>query len=122
MKDNPIDHGYGSGGAFQWFFQRISGTFLLIALMIHFWVLHFVPKGAHGEISYNIVMERLKNPYWKALDLMFLLFALYHAMNGLTMLVHDYVHIPRLRIFIIGVMWTVALWLLVLGSITILSL
>jgi len=122
MKDNSSDRGHQSGGVFHWFFQRVTGAFLLIALLIHFWVLHFFPRSEHGELSYDIVMQRLSSPLWKTLDLMFLLFALYHAMNGMTMLINDYIHKPRLRMFVIGVLWVGALWLSVLGSITILSL
>lgn len=116
------NRGLQSGGAFNWFFQRISGAFLLIALLVHFWVLHFVPRGAHGEITFAIVMVRLRHPLWKTIDVLFLLFALYHAMNGVTILIHDYIQRPPLRMLLVGVLWVAALWLLVTGSITILSL
>lgn len=116
------DRGTRSGGAFQWFAQRISGAALLIALLIHFWVLHFFPADPHGEITFDIVMQRLAHPLFKTVDLIFLVTAIYHGMNGLILVVHDYLHKPALRMFVVGSLWVVGIWFLILGSITILSL
>ena len=115
------DRGVGSGGAVNWFLQRVTGAFLLLALLTHFWVLHFFPSH-HGEITFNSVMERLQNPAWKAFDLLFLVCALYHALNGATLVVHDYVHRPGWRVFILGVLWLAATWFLILGTMTIMGL
>ena len=121
MTGNLINRGIRSGGAFNWFFQRISGAMLLLTLLAHFWVIHFFPP-AHGEITFESVMQRLQHPAWKTIDLSFLIFALYHGMNGVFMVVHDYVHSNGLRILITAILWVVALWLLVFGSLTILGL
>jgi succinate dehydrogenase / fumarate reductase membrane anchor subunit len=115
------EHGINSGGAFQWFAQRISGAVLLLALLVHFWVLHFFP-AEHGEITFRTVMERLNSPVWKTIDLLFLVCALYHGMNGLIMNVHDYVHHKQWRMAVIGTLWVVAIFYLILGSLTILGL
>lgn len=121
MTGNLINRGIRSGGAFNWFFQRISGAMLLLALLAHFWVIHFFPP-AHGEITYESVMARLQHPAWKTTDLLFLFFGLYHGMNGVLMVVHDYIHKAGLRIVIISVLWIAAIWLLIMGSLTILGL
>jgi succinate dehydrogenase / fumarate reductase membrane anchor subunit len=113
--------GIRSGGAFAWFFQRITGAYLLLALLAHFWVLHFFP-AEHGEITFQTVMQRLNNPIWKTVDLLFLFCALYHGMNGVMMLVNDYVHKSGWRLFIVGLLWIVALFYLIIGSMTILGL
>lgn len=115
------ERGIGSGGAFNWFFQRISGAVLLLALLAHFWVIHFFPP-AHGEITYESVMLRLQNPLWRTVDLLFLVFGLYHGMNGVIMVVHDYVHKSMPRMLIVGALWTAAIFFLVVGSMTILGL
>ena len=121
MIDKKVDMGHQSGGAFEWFFQRISGAFLLFALLAHFWVLHFFAP-AHGEITFDSVMTRLQHPLWRTIDLLFLVFAIYHAVNGIKLVIHDYLHKPRLRMFLIGILWVVGIWLLVTGSMTILNL
>ena len=115
------ERGIGSGGAFGWFFQRISGAVLLIVLIIHFWVLHFFPSQ-QGEVTFDIVMQRLQHPVWRAIDLLFLVVGLYHGMNGLLLVIHDYIRWPLPRIILVGTVWMIALFLLIMGSMTILGL
>ena len=121
MKDVRLDKGIYSGGSFNWFFQRISGAVLLFALLIHFWVLHFFPPDG-GEITYKSVMIRLQHPAWKAIDLLFLVVGLYHGLNGLMIVINDYLHQPRLRMLVVGTLWVAVLWFLILGAMTILGL
>jgi len=116
------ERGLHSGGAFQWFFQRITGAVLLLILIGHFWVLHFFPQGQHGVITYDIVMNRLNNPFWRTFDLMFLVFGIYHGMNGVTLLIHDYVHAKGWRMALVGTLWVAAVFFLLIGSMTILGL
>lgn len=115
------ERGLKSGGAFAWFMQRISGVILLLALLMHFWVLHFFPPE-HGEITYETVMMRLSHPAWRAVDLLFLIVGLYHGMNGIMIVLHDYIRRPRLRAFLVGLLWIAALWFLIVGSMTVLGL
>ena len=119
MSDN--DKGINSSGVFQWFFQRISGVFLLLALLTHFWILHFFPPE-HGVVTYENVMARLQHPLWKAFDMLFLLLAIYHGMNGIMIVIHDYIKNSGWRMLAIGLLWIGALYLLTLGSLTILGL
>jgi len=115
------EHGIDSGGAFQWFAQRISGAVLLLTLLGHFWVLHFFPPN-HGEITYQTVMLRLNHPLWRTFDLLFLVFGLYHGMNGLTLLIHDYVRQKGIRLAMMGLLWVAMVFFLLIGMMTILGL
>ncbi len=121
MRDAKINKGAGSGGAFDWYLQRISGAILLLALIAHFWVLHFFPPQ-HGEITFESVMQRLQHPVWKGIDLLFLTAGIFHGMKGVLIVVNDYLHNPRWRMFIVGLVWTAALWFLLVGAMTILGL
>jgi succinate dehydrogenase / fumarate reductase membrane anchor subunit len=115
------DSGLNSGGVIKWFLQRITGAFLLFGLLVHFWVLHFFPPE-HGEITFETVMARLQHPLWKTFDILFLLVVLYHGMNGIQIVINDYIQKNGWRILIVGFLWIGALFLLVKGTITILSL
>lgn len=115
------DYGIHSGGAFAWFMQRITGVVLLLGLLAHFWVLHFFP-AEHGEITFDTVMARLQHPLWRAADLLFLIAALYHGLNGIILVVQDYIRAARLRTFIVGALWVIAVFYLIVGSLTILGL
>lgn len=113
--------GTGSGGAFNWFFQRITGAVLLITLLVHFWVLHFAPS-ADSEITFQTVMARLNHPLWRTFDLLFLVFGLYHGMNGCILVLNDYVQKRNVRLAIVSLLWVGVIFLLIMGSMTILSL
>lgn len=115
------ERGIRSGGAFQWFFQRITGAVLLLTLLGHFWVLHFFPPE-HGNITYETVMARLSHPLWRTFDLLFLVFGLYHGMNGVTMVIHDYIRSKNLRMTLVGLLWVAVFFFLIIGSMTILGL
>jgi succinate dehydrogenase / fumarate reductase membrane anchor subunit len=77
--------------ALQWYLQRITGALLLILLAAHFWVEHFASAPLRrGELTYEIVAARLSNPVWQAIDIAFLLVALFHGLSGLRNIVLDY--------------------------------
>ncbi|TKJ38367.1 succinate dehydrogenase, hydrophobic membrane anchor protein [candidate division LCP-89 bacterium B3_LCP] len=118
MKGDKMDRGIGSGGAFAWFFQRISGVFLLVALLAHFWVLHYV---SGGDVTFQIVAQRLATPIWKTIDLAFLVLAIIHGFNGFIMVIHDYIHNHNLRLVLVSFIWIAGIVLGLLGTITIIS-
>ncbi|MBF0527958.1 MAG: succinate dehydrogenase, hydrophobic membrane anchor protein [Deltaproteobacteria bacterium] len=109
----------GRSGVFDWLFQRVSGVFLALAFAVHFIILHF---AGDGTFSYQTVITRLSSPFWKAFDLCFLFFALYHAVTGLRLIVDDYVHCQTCRTWITGIIWVAAICLFVLGVVIIFSL
>jgi succinate dehydrogenase hydrophobic membrane anchor protein len=109
----------GRGGAFDWFFQRVSGVVLAVCFAVHLIVLHFMGDGV---ITYETVMERLSRPGWKAFDLVFLFFGLYHSVTGGRMIVDDYVHHPMLRSVLTALLWILAVVLFFVGLVIIMSL
>lgn len=113
-----MERGIGSGGAFAWFFQRISGAFLLVALLAHFWVLHYT---GDGDVTYQIVAQRLATPLWKTIDLTFLVLAIIHGFNGIIMNIHDYVHQQSIRLTLVGLVWMVGIIIGILGVLTIIT-
>lgn len=107
-----------SGGIWEWFAQRWTGVILFIMILTHFFVAHFI---SDGHITYDKVMERLANPYWKAFDLAFLYLASYHGIFGLLSIVKDYKISSAWKIVILSFSLAILLYLVVFGSITILS-
>jgi len=80
-----------SSRAFHWYLQRVTGGMLLLLLVAHFWVEHFMSAPLRrGELTYALVLERLSNPYWRAIDIAFLIVALYHGLSGLRGIILDY--------------------------------
>lgn len=109
------NRGLASGGAFDWFFQRISGLILGVMLAMHFILLHF--SGV--ELTFEGVSQHLKEPFWMIFNLMFLVLGTIHAINGFFMLLHDYVQNNLWRGILTGTLWTLGILMIVIGSMTI---
>lgn len=110
--------GIGSGGAFEWFFQRITGVVLFVCLLLHFLFLHYLNAG---EVNAQGVWDRLQHPLWKTVDLLFLVTAIYHGVQGVIMNVHDYIHKPFWRLVVVSLVWVIGLSFLIAGSLTIIN-
>ena len=74
-----------------WYVQRITGAALLILLVAHFWVEHFMSAELRrGELTYEAILVRISNPVWQWIDIGFLLIALLHGLSGLRNIILDY--------------------------------
>lgn len=77
---------------YSWFFMRISGVVLLGLAVFHLFWMHIV-IGV-DNIDFDTVVERWNNPLWRIYDFFLLAFALTHGINGLRIVLDDYVHRP----------------------------
>jgi succinate dehydrogenase hydrophobic membrane anchor protein len=112
--------GSSDTGAMIWFFQRITGLLLVVFLGGHFLFQHFFAEEPNaGQLTYESVGRTLANPMWKTLELGFLAFALFHGINGIWMILGDYVHWKWLRVTVFSVLCMGALSLFILGTVTI---
>ena len=105
-----------SGRALNWYLQRITGLALLILLILHFWVEHFTASVRAGGLTFENVQQRFfHNPWFVTVDVLFLIVALYHGLNGVRNIIFDLGRItPKYKVgvtlllFFIGV--TIAYW------------
>lgn len=74
-------------------------------------------EALDGEhvITYSKVAARLQNPWWKAINIMLLLFGVAHGLNGVHNVLRDYVHRGRLRLIVMGFASLGAVWVSVVG-------
>lgn len=108
----------GRGGGGTWLFQRLTGLFVAVILLSHFCINHFV---GGGDVSYEVVRERLSSPMYKMLELGFLWFALWHGLAGVWVVVADYVKHHGWRVFLYGLMVLGGTLLGALGTYTIVA-
>lgn len=102
-----------SRNAAKWYAQRVTGGLLLFLLAAHFWVEHFMTAPArHGNLTYQLIVARVSNPLWQAIDIGFLVVALYHGLNGLRDIILDYDFLGRRAVkvlnavlVVVGVVW-----------------
>jgi succinate dehydrogenase / fumarate reductase membrane anchor subunit len=71
--------------------QRVTGAALLVLLILHFWVEHFTADVRTGGLTFEAVQRRFFQNHWfVAVDIAFLLIALYHGLNGLRNIIFDF--------------------------------
>jgi succinate dehydrogenase cytochrome b556 subunit len=91
------------GGMWAWLFQRITAVLLIVCLAIHLTLTHIANIG---ELNMDNIGARLANHGLTAVDIILLAAAIYHALNGLRMVLMDYWFTSRTR-----ALWlTVGLW------------
>lgn len=78
----------GRGGSLGWIFQVLSGALLLVLLGVHIVTQHFVVKG--GLRDYAQVLSYLSNPAVLAVESLFVLVLIWHAMLGLRAVLFDF--------------------------------
>jgi succinate dehydrogenase / fumarate reductase membrane anchor subunit len=106
-----------SGGALLWFFQRLSGVFLAVVLFLHVYILHV---ALQEELTFHAIADRVATPFWKMIDISFLVVALFHGLYGAWIVFDDYIHKGWMRITLFSILSIVALLAVTLGILTIL--
>jgi succinate dehydrogenase cytochrome b556 subunit len=101
-----------NGRVIHWYMQRVTGAALLGLLVLHFWTNHYAADVRHGDLSFDVVQKRMSHPWMQAIEISFLLIALYHGLNGLRNIILDYSWVkPRIRrpitaiLIILGIVW-----------------
>ncbi len=120
-----ISSGYGtkpsSGGfeTFSWYFFRVSGVLLIFLVIFHLVIMHVTTDVA--KTTYDFVAARYSNPLWRLYDWLLLTLALLHGMNGLRVVIDDYVRGRSARLTLLSIAGTITLVFLMLGTITLIT-
>lgn len=109
---------YNSVGSWAWILHRLSGLALIFYLSMHIWVIHTLTKG---EAAFNSTMTFLNSPLFKLLEIGLWGVILYHAFNGVRVILVDFFQGSAMqkRLFILLIAVAFLLW--VSGSAVILS-
>ncbi len=75
------------GGAWLWLLQRVSAVILLVGLLTHLIATHIFNIG---ELSYDNIAERLQSGFFITIDILLLAASVFHALNGVRMVLLDY--------------------------------
>jgi succinate dehydrogenase / fumarate reductase membrane anchor subunit len=103
-----------------WFFMRISGVILIFLVLIHVYVMHLIDGGVE-RVDFAFVAERWDNVGWKTFDWLMLFLGLLHGVNGLRIVIDDYVHRPGVRTAIKGTLYGLATVLMIMGTAVVVS-
>lgn len=97
--------------------QRLTAVALLVFLTIHMVVVHYPPF----HIDFSIILERMVNPVWKVIEILFLLSVLLHGLSGAYVVLTDYKQVSKIKKVVAIVVAVVGIVAFVLGSMTVLS-
>ena len=89
----PSETQPASGGSLAWIFQVVSGVLLAGLLGAHIVTQHLVVKG--GLRDYAQVLSYLSNPVVLAVESLFVIVLIWHAMLGLRAVLLDFGFGPR---------------------------
>jgi succinate dehydrogenase / fumarate reductase membrane anchor subunit len=103
----------------SWLFMRVSGLALLFLALTHFTITHIVTDVA--DTNFAFVRHRWHNPLWRIFDWSLLGLALAHGLNGLRLIIDDYVRAPGRRTAVKAVLYTVSGVLFAYGTLTIVT-
>ena len=106
---------------FMWYFMRLSGVVLVLLALGHMGIMHVLVQLTGQEINFAFVLERWGNPFWRIYDLLLLVLALIHGVNGARIIIGDYVVRGGLRGLLIGLLMAMALVWMLLGLVVILT-
>jgi succinate dehydrogenase / fumarate reductase, membrane anchor subunit len=94
-------------GIFSWAFMRISALALIFLTLGHFGIQHVV-NDVH-DLTIDFVVQRWQTLFWPIYDALLLALALTHGLNGLRIVIDDYVlnpkwnRIARIALVVVGV-------------------
>jgi succinate dehydrogenase / fumarate reductase, membrane anchor subunit len=102
----------------SWFFMRLSGIMLLFLAVGHVLIMHVVDEGVQ-RVDFDFVADRWASPFWRTWDWMLLTLALLHGVNGMRVVIMDYVRRPGRRLLWNSVFIIVSFALFVLGTVVV---
>lgn len=111
-RERPV----GGFELWSWLFMRISGIVLLVLAVGHVIIMH-LPAGGVSRINYGFVATRWQSPFWRTWDWALLVLALIHGINGLRVIILDYVRPPGARLALNMLFYTLGFILFVLGTV-----
>jgi len=97
---------------FWWYFMRLSGLALVFLALGHMFIMHVLVVLTGRQIDFAFVQNRWGTPFWRIYDLLLLLLALAHGVNGARIVIGDYVTHRTARGLLLAVLLAIsAIWL-----------
>jgi len=111
----------GGGGfeTFSWYYFRISGVLLVFLVLIHLMIMHV--QNDVSCTTYFFVVGRYANPFWRVYDWLLLTLGLTHGINGLRIVIDDYIRNPRVHIVMMSLAAVLLIIFFMLGTITLIT-
>jgi succinate dehydrogenase / fumarate reductase membrane anchor subunit len=100
--------------------MRISGIILLVLAVGHVLIMHFFDTGV-DRVNFAFIQLRWASPFWKTWDWLMLVLALLHGVNGLRVIVLDYIRPAGARLALNSFFTVLGAILMALGTIIVIT-
>ena len=97
--------------------QRLTAVALLVFMTIHMIIVHYPPF----HIDFSIIVERMANPVWKVIEILFLFSVLLHAVAGAYAVLIDIEVVSRFKKVLAVLMIIAGIIAFIWGTMTVLS-
>ena len=102
------------GGMLAWLFQRITAVLIIITIAVHLIFTHIL---SIGDITYDTIGKRVMHGAYTTVDIILLFAGVYHALNGLRMVLMDYWFSSRKAVVGLNiVLWVVGIAAVAYGT------
>ena len=101
-----------------WMFMRVSGILLLFLAVGHVLIMHVLGDGIQ-RVNFAFVALRWESPLWRIYDWLLLSLALIHGVNGIRVIVGDYVRKPGARVAVNYFFYALTVIIFVIGTVVV---
>lgn len=108
---------YTSTGFISFFLRRFTGVALVLYLGLHIWVIGSVNAGAE---VFDARLAAVQTPIFKLLEILLLAAVVYHAFDGIRLLIVHYFKVTEYRKSLFYAAFAIAAILTIAGGIPIL--
>lgn len=110
----------GNGEFYSWIYMRISGILLVLLIFGHLIFMHLL-EGGVSRVNFAFVAGRWAGPFWQTYDWAMLFLATIHGANGMRIVITDYIRSPQRRFWAKMALYSAAVFMLLLGTLTIVT-
>ena len=108
---------YKTTGFISFVLRRLTGVVLVLYLFTHMWVIGSATSGAE---TFNARLNLVQTPFFKVAEVALLAAVIYHALDGIRLLIVHYFDVTEYRKSMFYAAFVVAAILTVAGGIPIL--
>ena len=105
---------YTSTGFISFLFRRISGVALVLYLFTHMWVIGSVNAGPE---AFDARLSLVQTPLFKLFEIALLAAVVYHAVDGIRLLIVHYLDVVEYRRSLFYAMFAVFVLMTIAGGI-----
>jgi succinate dehydrogenase / fumarate reductase cytochrome b subunit len=109
---------YNFIGTWAWILHRLSGLALVFYITLHIWIINTLSQGPE---KFNNIMDFLNSPIFKYLEVGLWAIILFHAFNGVRIVVIDFFQGSLIQKKIFFILITIAFLMWAVGTYFIIS-